>query len=1121
MRSAAALGIGVWLLTSVAHAGPEEVRERPRLVAQAGHARAIEDVACSPDGRLVVTGGDSTARIWDAASGVELRRLVGRAGVVKAVAFSPDSRHVLTAETGALQLWDVATGAEVRRFEGDPEHALSDVAFRADGRQVVTAGPNRLVVLWDVATGTQIRSFEGHEGRVYAVAFSPNGRWIASAGRDRRAHLWDATTGREVRRYEGHTHLIRAIAFSPDGERLVTGSWDGSARVWHRASGAEELLLKGHEGWVSDVDFSPDGRCIVTASFDGTAGLWDARDGRLLRRLGGHKAAVNAACFSADGRHVLTGGEDLMGLLFDVETGKVVGGFAGRAERVRASCWSPDGRTVLTTGNAGQVREWDLQSGAPRRVLRRHEGTVRSVQFSTDGTRVLTAGEDRTARVCDASTGRELLQLRGHRYALWSAVYSRDGRRILTASSDKTARLWDAVSGEELTRFEGHEMLVAAGTLSPDGRIALTGSLDGTVRLWEAATGREIGRFFGHGQGFRLVSAVAFSPDAGRIATAGADRMIRIWDVESLAELLCLEGHTGGIRSICFSPDGARILSAGVDGSVRLWTASDGREVARLEGHSDEVFAASFSPDGRRILTSGDATARLWDAASGSEICRLVHFEFGSWAVVAPDGRFDTNWAEELRGLHWVMPDEPLRPLGVEVFARDYYEPRLLPRLLAGAAFPPVRPLQELNSVQPTVRITRIEPDPGRQDTASVTVEVRGDRRRYGGRERVSGAADLRLFRDGRLIRYTEGALRLDPETDRTLRVFSGVAVPRSGWVPFSAYAFNTDGVKSRTHRLGYERASPQRWQRRDRTAYVVAVGIDAFDDERWNLRFAVADARALRDQLSQRLARSDVYDTVVDVLLISAPGAAGGARREDLQTVCRLLAGAEVSPERRARIPGAERLRTARPEDLLVVTLSTHGATDAAGRFYLLPSDVAGGGQGEEWLRSCISADTLARWLRDVDAGEMVLIVDACHAAASVDSEGFKPGPMGSRGLGQLAYDKRMQVLAASQAADVALESARIRHGLLTYALVKDGLERGRADSDPPDGRISLTEWLRYGERRVPLLAAEILEGSVRAVDHRGPLRRQDRSARTRPVAQQPALFDFARREWTVILPR
>jgi hypothetical protein len=100
-----------------------------------------------------------------------------------------------------------------------------------------------------------------------------------------------------------------------------------------------------------------------------------------------------------------------------------------------------------------------------------------------------------------------------------------------------------------------------------------------------------------------------------------------------------------------------------------------------------------------------------------------------------------------------------------------------------------------------------------------------------------------------------------------------------------------------------------------------------------------------------------------------------------------------------------------------------------------------------------------------------MVLIIDACHSAAVVEQPWFKPGPMGSRGLGQLAYDKRMRVLAASQANDFAIEASGIGHGLLTYALTIDGLESGKADHQPKNRKIELGEWLAWGVQRVPKL--------------------------------------------------
>jgi hypothetical protein len=104
-----------------------------------------------------------------------------------------------------------------------------------------------------------------------------------------------------------------------------------------------------------------------------------------------------------------------------------------------------------------------------------------------------------------------------------------------------------------------------------------------------------------------------------------------------------------------------------------------------------------------------------------------------------------------------------------------------------------------------------------------------------------------------------------------------------------------------------------------------------------------------------------------------------------------------------------------------------------------------------------------------------MILVIDACHSAAVVEQPWFKPGPMGSRGLGQLAYDKRMRVLAASQADDFAIEAGELRQGLLTYALTKDGLEAKEADFQPKDGKITLGEWLAYGAERVPQLHEKI----------------------------------------------
>jgi hypothetical protein len=92
---------------------------------------------------------------------------------------------------------------------------------------------------------------------------------------------------------------------------------------------------------------------------------------------------------------------------------------------------------------------------------------------------------------------------------------------------------------------------------------------------------------------------------------------------------------------------------------------------------------------------------------------------------------------------------------------------------------------------------------------------------------------------------------------------------------------------------------------------------------------------------------------------------------------------------------------------------------------------------------------------------------------------------------------------------------------------LINDGLEAFNADFEPKDKKIWLEEWLKYGVKRVPALAEEVKNGTVK-VANRGPERGAVRvdvpatpgkpSAAARP-AQQPALFDFAKNRKAVVL--
>ncbi|HTV78056.1 MAG TPA: protein kinase [Steroidobacteraceae bacterium] len=581
------------------------------VLALTGHEARVNYASFSPDGTRVVTASnDHTARIWDAASGLELRRLTGHTEPLSCAEFSPDGRRVITASVdGTARLWDAASGRELHVFRAQGDH-INTATFSRDGRWVLIASDDRTAYLFDAESGALLRSFPGHSDRVASAEFSADGRLIATGSDDKTARIWDAASGRLLRVLSGHRNRVWFAAFSPDGRRLVTASYDKTARVWEVATGRELLQLVGHRAPVSSATYSPDGRYIATAGTDSTAIIWDALTGQPVRTLSGHTDRVWYAAFSPDSRRIVTSSDDFTARIWEVAPRGQLQVLSGHTAAVNAARFSPDGREVLTASDDATARLWDAASGRELRRFTGHRGPIPAAAFSPDGRYVVTASTDRTARIWDAATGRELLQLK-HADQATTATFSHDGRRLVTAAIDRMAHVWDARSGQHLAVLAGHADLIGCAAFSPDDTRIVTASSDQTARVWDSGSGRQLLVLRGHtGQ----VWSAEFSPDGHRILTAASDQTVRIWDAYSGAELERLEGLADNVPAAGFSPDGRRVVLAVDDRTARIWDLATHRQVLALSGHLEPMEFASFAPDGQRVVTAADdATARIWD----------------------------------------------------------------------------------------------------------------------------------------------------------------------------------------------------------------------------------------------------------------------------------------------------------------------------------------------------------------------------------------------------------------------------------------------------------------------------------------------------------------------------
>ena len=280
-----------------------------------GHSGSVLDVTFSQDGTKAATcGEDRTIRLWDVATGRELRRFEGHTDEVTAVAFTPDGKRLLSGSRDrTARLWDVATGKALCSLRGHTD-AVRALAVAPDGRRVATAGQDGTVRIWNLQSGAEVACLTGHARAVRAVAFAPDGLRLLSAGQDGSVRLWDVGTGRALRRFEGHTRAVYSVAFAADGRRILSGGDDRSVRLWDVATGKELRRFDGHANAVVRVAFTPDGRRALSGSSqyqtaDRVVRVWDLTTGRQLQALGAPEE-VNVGCiaFAPDGRSALSGG---------------------------------------------------------------------------------------------------------------------------------------------------------------------------------------------------------------------------------------------------------------------------------------------------------------------------------------------------------------------------------------------------------------------------------------------------------------------------------------------------------------------------------------------------------------------------------------------------------------------------------------------------------------------------------------------------------------------------------------------------------------------------------------------------------------------------------------------
>jgi WD40 repeat protein len=633
------------------------------------HGDHIYSLAFTADGKRISSHGSDGVRVWDAATGRELRHLAADPGSRFLWAgFSPDGKLAATTQyaeggslkAGPLTLWDLANGKKVKTLGNAIYWAM---CFAPDSRHLALSRYDQVVETWDVAAGKQLASWQTHEGRNRAptIAFTADGKTLMSASADKSVCFWEAATGKKIRRIEGIVNNHGSLALSADGKRIAsiehTESPPGviggemplrfirildavEGKVLRQVEVPHKKLPSGQENAVRYIAISPDGKKLAGVSDDGFVYLWDMPTGKELVRIAAFGAS--AVTFAPDGKSlaVATWGHAVH--LYDVASGKELPRGVGLHQPVWLVGLTPDGRNLVTADSAGSIVLFDPATGTERRRLDAHQGQVMSLHLSDEGRKLFSAGMDGTVRVWDMTSGRPLrkmvLDLGGDHSGAQALACSADGKLVVVRGvigNSLSLRLIDGTNGESVRQIEPGDPAVHGAAFLPDGRSLVVWTGDRRARVWDVTTGkttREVQYIeatksrpgpvpVAVGGGREVaVFAAAVSPDGRRIAFGSDHDLIAVHELVGGAEVCRVENLPRGVNCLAFSPDGHTLAwGCRTDPTAHLLEVATGKERQTFTGHRGGVVSLTYSADGKTLVSGGnDTTILVWDLTGRS-----------------------------------------------------------------------------------------------------------------------------------------------------------------------------------------------------------------------------------------------------------------------------------------------------------------------------------------------------------------------------------------------------------------------------------------------------------------------------------------------------------------------